>query len=139
MSIFLWVDGIRGASKKPGHSGETEVFSYSFGVANRGSIAMGPSSAGARFMAHGNEMEFVKQQDAGTGEFVRGVADALVYARALLTQDYTVGGKAGVLRYEMTNVTVSSVRPGSSKFGDPNPLDYIGLMFEEIKFGSSAG
>lgn len=131
---FLKIATIPGESTDSKHKDEIEILSYSWGVSQQASGSN--SSGGARSAARSDHSDFsiVKTLDKASpkiflaccvGEHIKEVT--LVLARA-------TGDKQPYMKYIMSDVLVSGVRPGgSAQGGEPVPLEEVSFNYGKIE------
>ncbi len=114
--IYLKIDGIDGEAQDSKHTNEIEVLSFSWGVSNSGSGAVGTGSGSSR--ASLSDLSIMKHVDkASPGLFL-----ACCTGKHLPTATLSVrkaGGDAPVeyLKYDLTEVYISSVQTSGSDGG----------------------
>jgi len=158
VDYFLKIDGIAGGSTDDAHKDEIEVFSFSWGVTNSGSMSFG--SGGGEGKATFHDLNFThsvdkaspvlmqscasgqhlkeavlvarKSSSEGTGqEFLKiTLSDVLVSSYQVSGQD-TIGGGGVDLSLTAALATSDNV---SSGFGDASaPLDAVSLAYGSAK------
>ena len=127
-AAYAKYDGIDGEATDKEHVGWSEVLSFSFGVEREVS-----SSTGARTASSPSFSDFtmVKSIDKSSPKLF--LASATGSAIKSLNFEMTRGDGSAYLKYELTNVMVTSYNIGGSGQGDNVPTENFSLNFEEIK------
>ncbi len=131
---FLKIDTIPGESTDDKHKDWIEILSYSWGVSQPATGSR--STGGARSAERVNVQDFsiVHSIDKASpklflscckGEHIKGVTVELCRA---------TGDKQKYMEYKLTDVLVSSVRPGgSSKGGETLPLEEVSFNYGKLE------
>jgi type VI secretion system secreted protein Hcp len=130
VDYFLKVDGIPGESKDSSHSGEIDVLSFSWGVAQTGSSASGGGAGAGK--ANFQDISFTASmskaspklfQACASGEHIKEVVLTAVKADKKDRQEYLI--------VKMTDVLVSSYQTGGSS--GQIPVDQFSMNFAKIE------
>ena len=129
---YLKLDGIKGESQDSKHKDEIEVLSFHWGATQSANFAHGTGGGGGRvdvmpfsFVHKVDKASPVLFQKCCTGEHIK---DGLFVVRR------AGGSQLEYLKIKLTDVIVSSVRPGGSAHGaDEVPLEEISLSFGKVE------
>jgi type VI secretion system secreted protein Hcp len=131
---FLKVATIPGESQDSKHKDEIEILSYSWGVSQTSSGSS--SSGGARSAERANFADFtiVKSLDKASPKLFLACAKGEHIADVTLKLSRATGDKQKYMEYKMTDVLVSSVRPGGSAHGGESlPLEEVSFNYGKIE------
>jgi type VI secretion system secreted protein Hcp len=146
---FLKLDGIQGESTDDKHKDQIEILSFSWGATQptSGSRSSGGAPSAERVNIH--DFSIVKTLDKASPKLFLFCASGKHVKEATFVLARATGDKQKYMEYKMTDVIVSSVRPGgSAKGGDALPLEEVSFNFGKIeltytatdhKTGKSAG
>jgi type VI secretion system secreted protein Hcp len=125
---FIKIDGIQGESTDHKHKEWIEVLSFSWGVNQTGSFSHG--SGGGTGKVSFNDFNFVKRLDKATPQlFVSCCSGEHIKDVTLAVRD-SKGSSVDYLKIKLTDVLISSVRPGGTSQGaDTSPLEEVSLNF----------
>ena len=132
---FLQIEGVPGESTDENHSDWIEILSYSHGVSQPGSGSV--SSGGARRAARSEHLDFsiVKALDKATPKLNLYCCDGTHVPEVKIELCQATGTKQKYMEYKMSDVLVSSVRPGgSSQGGDNLPLEEITFNYGKVEW-----
>ena len=129
--MFLKIDGIQGESQDKTHKDEIQVLSFSWGVSNAGSSAIGSGSSSAK--ASVSDISIQKYVDKATPNLWKycfggkTVGDAVITIRK-------AGGDAPIeyLVYKLSEVFVSSVQDSGSD-GGGLAMESLSLNFAKVE------
>jgi type VI secretion system secreted protein Hcp len=122
---YLKLDGITGESNAANHQGETEIYSFSFGIRQVGVSEPHGSVREASFIKSLDSISATLFQKCATGDHI---------ATAVLSLDNTVGASSlPFATYTMSDVMIVSVRPTGSTKGD-KPLEEFTLNFTKLEW-----
>jgi type VI secretion system secreted protein Hcp len=106
---FLKIDGIKGESQDSKHKGEIDIMSYSFGVNQVGTHAMG--SGGGSGKASFQDLHIVKRTDSASPLLFLNCANGAHIKEANLTVRKAGGDQMEYLKIKLSDVLVSSYHP----------------------------
>jgi type VI secretion system secreted protein Hcp len=132
---FLKISTIPGESTDEKHSAWIEVLSYSWGVSQPSSGAV--SSGGARTAERADFQDFsvVKTLDKASPKLSLSCVKGEHIPEVKLELCRATGDKQKYMEYKMSDVTVSSVRPGgSSQGGEPLPIEEVSFAYGKIEW-----
>ena len=126
--VFMKVDGIDGESTDDAHAGWIELLSFSHGVSQPSAGAA--SSGGGRHGQRVDVQDFtvVKSVDKASPKLFLACCKGDHISEILVELCRATGDKTKYMEYKLTDVVVSSVRPGGSANGGES------LPLEEISF-----
>ena len=110
--IFAKLGDIKGESLDDKHKDEIEILSYSWGVANAGS--MGYGSGGGEGKATFHDLSFVHKIDKASPVLMQACATGVHLKEATLTHRKSGKGQQEFLVIKMNDVIVTSVTQGSA-------------------------
>ena len=132
---FLKIDGVPGESTASKHKDWIEILSYSTGVSQLGSGSA--SSGGARSAERANLQDFsiVKTLDKASPKLNLFCCNGTHIKEVVVTLHRATGDKQKYMEYKMSDVIVSSVRPGgSAKGGEALPLEEVSFNYGKIEW-----
>lgn len=114
--IYLKLDSVDGEAKDQKHSGEIEIMSFSFGVSNAGSGAIGKGSGSSK--ANLSDLHVTKYVDKSSPGLFQGCCIGKSYPKATLTVRKAGGdNQVEYLKYDMDEVFITSVQTSGSDGG----------------------
>jgi type VI secretion system secreted protein Hcp len=132
---FLAIPGVEGESTRDGHVGETEIFSFSWGVDNPSTIgSAAPGSGGGR--ATLSAFNFMKKSDKFTSAAFSQCCVGQAFDKATVTLQKASGGTGEGLKfiiYEFTKVYFTSIQWSGSSGGDDTPTEACSFTFAAVK------
>ena len=131
---FLKLDGIPGESTDEKHKDWIEILSYSSGVSQP--AVAGRSAGGAASSGRVNMQDFsiVHTLDKASPKLFLSCCKGDHIKVVTLELCRATGDKQKYMEYKMSDVLVSSVRPGgSSKSGDSLPLEEVSFNYGKIE------
>ena len=132
---FLKIDGVPGESTDDKHSDWIELLSYSHGVSQPGSGAQ--SSGGARSAERCDHEDFsvVKSIDKASPKLALFCCNGSHIKEIKMELCRATGDKQKYMEVVMTDVIVSSVRPGgSAQGGESLPLEEVAFNYGKIEW-----
>jgi type VI secretion system secreted protein Hcp len=140
--IFLKIVGIAGESKDAVHSGEIEVSSMRWKMAQQSSMMSG--SGGGAGKATVNDMHFVHQIDRASPNLMRYCLTGRHIPEVILTVRKAGGSPLDFLKFTMGDVVITAVEP---IVFDCNYHEHVSMSFARVKqeykvqsaLGTSAG
>jgi type VI secretion system secreted protein Hcp len=125
--IFAKIGDIKGESMDDKHKDEIEVLSYSWGVANAGSMAHG--SGGGEGKASFQDMSFVHHIDKSSPVLMQACATGTHLKDAIITHRKAGKGQQEYLVIKMNDIIVTSVTHGGSNDGHS---ENVSLAFAKV-------
>ncbi|MBU0718918.1 MAG: type VI secretion system tube protein Hcp [Planctomycetes bacterium] len=132
---FLKISTIPGESKDDKHKDWIEVLSYSHGVSQPGSGSV--SSGGARSAERCNHQDFsvVKTLDKASAKLALACCNGEHINEVKVVLCRATGDKTKYMEYKMSDVIVSSVRPGgSAQGGETLPLEEVSFNYGKMEW-----
>jgi type VI secretion system secreted protein Hcp len=126
--IFAKLGDIKGESQDAKHKDEIEVLSFSWGVANSGTVGSGSGSAAGK--ATLQDLSFVHAIDKATPALMKACATGKHLPEATLTQRKAGEGQLDYFVVKMKKVLVTSVMHGSST-GQPGS-ETVSVRFASV-------
>ena len=130
--MYLKIEGIDGESQDRNHKGEIEILSYSWGVTQTGAAGGGGGGAGK---ANLQDFHFVHPVDKSSPKLMSSVCQGNHIREATLSLASTHGkSKGDFLKIKLTDILVSSVRPGGSSATDNQAMEAVSLNFVKLEY-----
>jgi type VI secretion system secreted protein Hcp len=136
---FLKIDGIPGESTDDKHKDWIEILSYSHGLSQPSSGAQ--SSGGARSAERVNHQDFsiVKTLDKASPKLALSCCTGAHIKEIKLELCRATGDKQKYMEYKLSDVIVSSVRPGgAAQGGETLPLEEVSFNYGKIEWTYTA-
>lgn len=128
---FIKIGDIKGETGDSKHKEEIEVFSFSWGATQPTSSAAGTGGGGGKVQVH--NFTFVKKIDKSSPVLFEKCCTGEHIKEALFTVRKAGGTQLDYYMVKLTDVLVSSIRPGGSASGaDDIPLEEISLSFTTV-------
>ena len=133
--IFIKIGDIKGESQDKGHKGEVEVMSWSFGMSQSGSMAMGGGGSAGKVSFQ--NLQFTHSVDTASPNLMQHCASGKHVDLVTLT-----ARKAGEEQHEfivikLTDVIITSVQLSGSD-GSGAPTESVSLDFSKIQYDYKA-
>lgn len=130
---YLKLEGLEGESERDGHKGEIEIFSFSFGASNSGSIQGGTTGAGVG-KGHVSSFSLIKTTDTCSPVIFQNCMQGKHWPTAVVTLNKS-GGDASLpfLKFEFKEIYCSSVQWSGGSGGDDRPMESVSLDFGAVK------
>src|SRR4051812_14754740 len=126
--IFAKLGDIKGESLDDKHKDEIEVLSYSWGVANAGS--MGYGSGGGEGKAQFHDLSFTHKIDKASPVLMQACATGVHLKEATITHRKAGKGQQEFLVIKMNDVIVTAIMDAESREGDS--AESVSLAFAKI-------
>ena len=126
--IFAKLGDIKGESLDDKHKDEIEVLSYSWGVANAGS--MGYGSGGGEGKAQFHDLSFTHKTDKASPVLMQACATGVHLKEATITHRKAGKGQQEFLVIKMNDVIVTSVSHGSN--GADVASENVSIAFAKV-------
>jgi type VI secretion system secreted protein Hcp len=127
--IFAKIGDIKGESLDSKHKSEVEVLSWSWGVANTGSIVRG-SGAGAGKAAF-NDFNFTHRIDKASPILMKACATGEHIKEATITVRKAGKGQQEFLIIKMSDVLITSVNPSGAD-DSAATAEHVALQFAKV-------
>jgi type VI secretion system secreted protein Hcp len=125
--IFAKIGDIKGESLDSKHKGEIEVFSWSWGVANSGSMATGGGRGAGK--ANFQDLSFTHKIDKASPVLMKGCATGQHLKEATITRRKAGKGQQEFLIIKMTDVLITAVSSGD---GGDETTETVSLTFAKV-------
>jgi type VI secretion system secreted protein Hcp len=126
--IFAKIGDIKGESQDAKHKDEITVHSFSWGVNNAGSMAVGGGGGTGKASFH--DLSFVHNVDKASSVLLTACALGTHMKEATITHRKSGKGQQEFLIYKLTDVIVTGVSHGGS--GDADYSENVSLQFAKV-------
>jgi len=131
---FLKVDGIPGESTDDKHKDWIEVLSYHMGVSQPATGSRSSGGAASAERANFSDLSIVKALDKASPKLFLACAKGDHITKVTLELCRATGDKQSYMKYDLSDVIVSSVRPGGSSHGaETLPLEEVAFNYGKIE------
>jgi type VI secretion system secreted protein Hcp len=127
--IFAKIGDIKGESLDSKHKDEVEVLSWSWGVANSGTIGRG--SGGGTGKASFNDFNFTHHVDKASPSLLKACATGKHIKEATITVRKAGKGQQEFLIIKMSDVIITSVNP-SGAADTAATAEHVALQFAKV-------
>jgi type VI secretion system secreted protein Hcp len=128
--MYLKLEGVQGEAQDDDHKNEIEIMSFSFGVSNQGSGAIGVGSGASK--ARLDDLSVTKYVDKSSPGLFQNCCIGKSFKSATLTVRKAGGDKpVNYLVYDMDEVFISSVHADGSD-GGGIATEHVTLNFAKI-------
>lgn len=131
---FLKIEGIKGESTDAGHKDQIEVLSYSHSVTQQGgaSVSRGGGQTGGR--TDMGDFSIVKVLDLASPNLFKYCASGKHIPSVVMELVSASENPHTYMKYTLSDVVVSSVRPGGSSNGEgTRPLEEISFRYAKLE------
>ena len=128
-------DGVEGESAHKDHKGEIEVLSWSWGVSNMSSSALGGSGSG-KGKASGQDLHFMHFYDKASPVLAKKCAQGVHFKEVVITSRKSGEGQKDFLKVTMKEVFISSLNVSASSGGDM--AEQISMSYGSVDFAYKA-
>lgn len=130
IDIFAKIGDIKGESQDSAFKEQIEVFSWSWSVAQGGSMAHG--TGGGQGKATFNDFSFVHNMDKATPNLMKACATGKHFPDATITARKAGEGQKEYMVFKFTEVFITNVSPAASSTGDA-PQEHVSLQFAKVE------
>lgn len=127
VDVFLKIGDIKGESKDSKHPGEIDVLSWSWGVAQTGSMSAG--GGGGAGKAHFQDLSLMHALDKASPVLMKACATGEHIKEATLVARKAGKGQQDYLIIKMKDVFITSVAPSGSS---EHPMESVAIQFGSI-------
>jgi type VI secretion system secreted protein Hcp len=127
VDVFLKIADIKGESKDSKHPDEIDVLSWSWGVSNSGSGAIGGGHGAGK--ANFNDLSFMHTLDKASPVLMKACAMGDHFPDATLVSRKAGKGQQDYLIVKLKEVFVTSVQPSGSS---EHPMESVTLSFGHV-------
>lgn len=132
---FLKIDGIDGESQDDKHKSWVEILSYSHGVSQAATGSASSGGARAAERANHQDLSIVKTLDAASPKLALFCCNGTHIKTVKLELCRAAGDKTKYMEYLLSDVLISSVRPGGSSGGaETLPLEEVSFNYGKIEW-----
>jgi type VI secretion system secreted protein Hcp len=128
VDIFAKIGDIKGESEDSKHTGEIDVYSWSWGVAQNGTMAVGGGGGAGKASFH--DLTFVHNVDKSSPNLLKACASGSHIPEATITQRKAGEGQQEYIIVKMTDVMVTNV---SSSGSGGEMTESVGLQFAKVE------
>lgn len=133
VDMFLKIDGVEGESTFKGHEKWIQLSSYSAGFANQAAISGNGREAGKSSCL---PINVTKSVDKSSPPLLSAVMAGQRFSKAQIDVVRSGEGSAVFLKYELSDVIVSSLEEGGSSGGD-RPQEQVAMSFGKLSIAYS--
>ena len=130
-NAFLKLTGVTGESTDSAHSGQIEIYSFSWGASNPVTIGSGTTGSGAGKVSV-SSMSFMKKLDTSSPNLLKNCCIGDHFATGTLALCKAGGTQETYLEYDMTEVYIESYQVSGSSGGDDTPTESVSVTFAEV-------
>jgi type VI secretion system secreted protein Hcp len=131
---FLKLEGVPGESTDDKHKEWMEVLSYHWGVDQPQSSSASSHGSLSAERAVFHPFTVVKAIDKASAKLALGCASGEHYSKATIEICRAGGDKQPYMEYKMTDVMVTSFRPGGTGGGEQIPLEEVSFSYGKIEW-----
>jgi type VI secretion system secreted protein Hcp len=131
VDYFLKIDGIDGESQDKSHKKEIEISSFSFGATNTGSSAGGSGGGSGKVVMQ--DFHFTMPIQCASPKLFLANCVGQHIASATLTCRKAGTTQQEFLKWDFTDLLISSYQTGGSAHGDIIPTDQVSFNFSKVK------
>ena len=131
---FLKINGVPGESSDAKHKDQIEILSYSWGVDQPQTNSASSHGSLSAERANFHPFVVVKAIDKASPKLAVGCAGGDHYTEAILEICRAGGDKQPYMEYKMTDVMVTSYRPGGTGGGEALPLEEVSFSYGKIEW-----
>jgi type VI secretion system secreted protein Hcp len=130
---FLKIDGIEGESADAKHKGEIDLHSFSWGESNAGTFSVGGGGGAGKVSMQ--DLHFTMKINKASPKLFLACAAGEHIKKATLTCRKAGKDQQEFLKYDLSDILISSYQTGGSSGGSEIPMDQISLNFSKIEMG----
>lgn len=130
IDIFAKIGDIKGESLDGTFKDQIEIFSWSWGVSQTGSMATG--GGGGQGKANFSDFSFVHNLDKASPNLFKACASGKHYPDATITSRKAGEGQKEYLIFKFSDVLVTSVSPAASKDGN-DVMEQVSFQFSKVE------
>ncbi|MBI4848470.1 MAG: type VI secretion system tube protein Hcp [Nitrospirae bacterium] len=132
---FLKIDGVPGESTDDKHKDWIEILSYSHGLSQPSSGARSSGGAASAERCSHQDFSIVKTLDKASPKLFLNCCNGAHLKSATIELCRATGDKQKYMEYKLSDVLVTSVRPGGSAQGGENlPLEEVSFNYGKIEW-----
>jgi type VI secretion system secreted protein Hcp len=130
---FLKIEGIEGESADAKHKGEIDLHSFSWGESNAGTFSVGGGGGAGKVSMQ--DLHFTMKINKASPKLFLACAAGEHIKKATLTCRKAGKDQQEFLKYDLSDILISSYQTGGSSGGSEIPMDQISLNFSKIEMG----
>ncbi len=134
VDMFLKIEGLPGESTDERHKDEIEVLSYSWSVHQPRTVSASSHGSLTAERAEFNDFVVVKALDKASPKLALACANGEHFPAIRMEICRAGGDKQPYMEYKMTDVIVTSLRPGGSGDGEAVPLEEVSFNYGKIEW-----
>jgi type VI secretion system secreted protein Hcp len=127
VDVFLKIGDVKGESIDSKHAGEIDVLSWSWGVSNSGSGALGGGHGSGK--ANFGDLNFMHALDKSSPVLLKACAMGDHFPEATLVSRKAGKGQQDYLIIKMKEVFITSVQPSGSS---EHPMESVSISFGHV-------
>ncbi|HWC95680.1 MAG TPA: type VI secretion system tube protein Hcp [Candidatus Sulfopaludibacter sp.] len=131
VDYFLKIDGIEGEAQDSKHKSEIDIESWSFGEAQHGTSSLGGGGGAGKVQMQ--DFHFVMKVNKSSPKLFLACATGQHIKKAVLTCRKAGKDQQEYLKWNFTDMLISSYQTGGSAHGDVVPLDQISFNFSQVE------
>jgi type VI secretion system secreted protein Hcp len=131
VDYFLKIDGIEGESADSKHKGEIDVDSWSWGETQGGTMSYGGGGGAGKVQMQ--DFHFVMKVNKATPKLILACATGEHIKTAVLTCRKAGKDQQEFLKYNFTDVLISSYQTGGTSSGAVIPTDQISFNYGKME------
>jgi len=136
---FLKIDGVPGESTDDKHKDWIEVLSFHWGVSQPSSGGRSTGGAASAERCNHSDFSIVHTLDKASPKLFLFCCNGKHIKEATLELCRAVGDKQKYMEYKMTDLIISSARPGgAAQGGEALPLEEVSFNYGKIELGYTA-
>jgi type VI secretion system secreted protein Hcp len=128
--IFAKIGDIKGESQDGTFKEQIEVYSWSWGVSQTGSMAAG--GGGGQGKASFNDFSFIHNMDKATPNLMKACATGKHYPDATITARKAGEGQKEYMIFKFSDVFITNVSPGGSNGADAIQ-EQVSMQFAKVE------
>jgi type VI secretion system secreted protein Hcp len=130
---YMKIEGVEGESTASGHTGEIEVYSFSWGASNPSTVGPGTSGIGAGRVSI-SSFNIMKKTDKASPTLFTKCCNGQHIGEIKLTMRKASGegGQKPFLTYTFTDCMVDSIQWSGSTGGDDTPTESVAFAFAQV-------
>jgi type VI secretion system secreted protein Hcp len=128
VDVFLKLGDIKGESKDDKHAGEIDVLSWSWGIAQTGT--MGAGGGGGAGKANFNDLSFMHALDKASPVLMKSCATGEHIKEGTLVSRKAGKGQQEYLIVKMSDILITSIQPSGSS---EHPMESVSMQFSKVE------
>lgn len=131
---FLKIKGVEGEAMQAKHTGEIEIYSFSWGASNPTTVGSGTGGLSAGKVSV-SSFNIMKKTDKTSPVLFNACCNGKHFDDAIVTMNKASGdaGQVPFLKYTFTDVMIESIQWSGSTGGDDTPTESLSLAFAKVE------